>query len=122
MSSQQDPEILQQQREATTSNQGAVSRVGQLCQLGASELCGTAVNQASRLAELHKVPHCSTGKQLSGTLPQQSGWRVRVGFLRRHMEGTPRTGRAAENRLSGDVKPSPSVPAQCKCNDPASYS
>ena len=52
---------LQQQREATTSNQGAASRVGQLCQLGASELCGTAVNQASRLAELHKVPHCSTG-------------------------------------------------------------
>jgi len=52
---------LQQQREATTSNQGAVSRVGQLRQLGASELCGTAVDQASRLAELHKVPHCSTG-------------------------------------------------------------
>ena len=52
---------LQQQREATSSNQGAVSRVGQLCELSASELCGTAVSQASRLAELHKVPHCSTG-------------------------------------------------------------
>jgi hypothetical protein len=52
---------LQQQREATTSHQGAVSRVGQLCQLSSSELCGTAVNQTSRLAELHKIPHCSTG-------------------------------------------------------------
>lgn len=68
--------------------------------------------------------HCSVlcRKQLSGTLPQQSGWNVRVGFLRRHVEGTPRTGRAAENRLSGDAEPSPSIPAQCKCHDPASYS
>jgi hypothetical protein len=52
---------LQQQRQAAAPDQGAARGVGQLRQLGTPELRGPAVVQASRLAELHKVPHCATG-------------------------------------------------------------
>ena len=113
---------LQQQCETTASDQSATGRFGQLRELGSAELCGAAVNQTSRVAKLHQVPHRSPRKQHSSSLSQQSRWRLRIGVLSRDVEGAARKSRAAENRLSGDAKQSSSVSAQCKCHNTTSCS